>query len=641
MRELAPEAAWGLRDGVLVALSDDGAPRVPSAAEVFAAEYVGPLPCAGRQPSADLPNIEFSRFPASLLMRLVPSASASAVARVALVARVDGREVTLRDAGADHFVVDGTWYPLVSGEIERARAKLASLGLDSESELDLGSYARLRSLLADDDLLDDQTAEADRPTTSPLDLDPAASARPTSFTGDLYPYQAVGASWLSRVTREGIGCVLADEMGLGKTIQLIEVMCGRLEADRGSCLVVAPSTLLENWRREIAKFAPTVRVKVHSGPRRTGFPRELSSCDVVVTSYDVLRVDLPLFSMVEWDLVVVDEAQNIKNPDAARTVAIKRVPRAAGIAVTGTPLENRLTDLWSIVDFAIPGYLGDRHAYDADSGDQTVLARRLERLVSPIMLRRTVAEVASDLPDLIDIPQALLMEPEEAGSYETLRCSAGSGPANLGALMPLRMFCAHPCLRSDGGAEAMDPDSLTRSSVKYRRLCEILQEIILSGEKALVFAPFRRIVDMLVFDVADRFRTRTAFIDGRVPIQSRQTIVDEFNATLGPAVLVLNPRAAGTGLNITGANHVIHYCLEWNPAVVDQATARAYRRGQHRPVTVHKLYYLNTVEEVMWNRLEAKRNLADTAVVGVDGKRLDRQDIMHALQMSPVSRDGT
>jgi len=293
--------------------------------------------------------------------------------------------------------------------------------------------------------------------------------------------------------------------------------------------------------------------------------------------------DLSLLKMIEWNCVILDEAQAIKNPAAKRTIAIKQIGRRMSIAVTGTPVENSLTDLWSLTDFSFPKLLGALPAFCDRFRDESDGAVAVEPIVSPILLRRRIRDVAKDLPPRIDIPQPIELEDEAAQEYESLRERAVQGHGgrpSLGALTHLRMYCTHRSLLLPPLEEPV------LLSAKYRRLLELIDEISESEEKAIVFTSYTQMIDMLRTDLAQRFSLYTDSIDGRVPVELRQDRVDDFSKQEDSAVLVLNPKAAGTGLNITAANHVIHYNLEWNPAVEDQASARAHRKGQALPVSL-------------------------------------------------------
>lgn len=538
------------------------------------------------------------------------------------------RHLPVVQPSGDHFVVGGTWYPIDQGSYELVVSIAAELGANLPAHLSLADYLRVLELGRASDYFDDSTGDDLSARTWSTKLAPISVA---GLNASLYPYQVQGVAWLSAMTAQGLGCILADEMGLGKTLQIIALLANELASGRRPNLVVAPPSLLENWRREILRFAPGVDVLVHSGPRRTGFPRVLNAESLVLTSYDTIRSDTGLFSQVEWNVVVLDEAQAIKNPDAQRTEAAKSLPRKSGIAVTGTPLQNSLLDVWSVADFCVPRILGEDAPFRGDGGLSQELAARTERLVTPLMLRRLVDEVATDLPPRVDIPELLLMDEQEATNYEGMRRSPGG--QGLAMLQHLRMYCTHPRLAG------LHDDRLTGprlDSAKYRRLVEILTEVIAGGERALIFTSYVGMIDAMVADLPAELGCRVAGIHGRVPGPERQQLVDALNAG-DLDILVLNPQVGGTGLNITGANHVVHYNLEWNPAAIDQASARAHRRGQDKTVFVHYLVYAGTVEEVIQARLERKRDLADVAVKGTDGAALETDDLARALALSPVN----
>jgi SNF2 family DNA or RNA helicase len=509
---------------------------------------------------------------------------------------------------------------------------LGAAGITAHGPLTLGQYLNLVRIAKEHGIpLDDQWS-SDAHAAADAESD-AIDGLP-AIRGKLYPYQVKGLRWLSSISEQGLGCILGDEMGLGKTLQVIALLAAEKNLVRGPNLIICPATILENWRREITKFCPQLTVWLHQGAVRTGSAKLFSVVDVVLTSYDTALRDELLLAEMNWNVLVLDEAQAIKNPDAQRSVAAKSLPRRVSIAVTGTPVENRLEDLWSIADFALPKMLGSRTDFLTHFEDTTTDAQRLGPIVSPILLRRRVAEVANDLPPRIDIPQPLRLTPVLAETYERIRreteieYGAAAGLVSLGRL---RMFCAHPRIVGDW---TLDP---AEGWPKYQRLIEILEEIFSAGQKALIFSGYTGIADLLVDDLPKRFaRIYVDWIDGRTNIKERQPKVDKFTDALRPGVLVLNPKAAGTGLNITAANHVIHYNPEWNPAIEDQASARAHRRGQTLPVTVHRLFYVDTVEEVIVGRLGSKRELAAGAVTGTEGDA-NAGDVLRALRTSPLS----
>ncbi len=534
-------------------------------------------------------------------------------------------------SGAD-YVIDGhRWIPLPMGTEASMSELLLRLGMKLGS-ISMGQYLRLVQMPLDVAIWD-EAAEA-------LSSDKLSShlsvAAPKGLNANLYPYQESGYRWLDFMARNGVGTILGDEMGLGKTLQVIAVMLSESHRCTEPNLVVCPATLLENWRRECARFAPSLRVLIHSGRQRTGSSSELVSFNVVVCSYETMMGDISMLRDVRWNLLVIDEAQAVKNPEAQRTVKIKRLPRRAAIAVTGTPVENTLRDIWSIADFVAPGQLGTLREFERRFPDTVSHAKELEPLISAMMLRRRVRDVARDLPARIDIPVPLELDESLAQAYEEIRVEAAQKnprAADFTAMVPLRMYCAHPW-----AAKKLLDESPFQASPKMSRLFAILEEIVGGGEKALVFTSFQEVADLIARLVREEWGIFVAVIDGRVPVPERQGFVDALAAATPSGILVLNPKAAGVGLNITSANHVIHYNLEWNPAVEDQASARSYRRGQERPVTVHRLYYANTVEEVIDDRMQRKRNLSESAVLGTDGASVEVEDLHRALTITPLQK---
>ena len=463
---------------------------------------------------------------------------------------------------------------------------------------------------------------------------------PNGLQADLFPYQKSGLNWLSFMVDSGCGSILGDEMGLGKTLQVIATI-GHMKETKGTinCLVVCPVSLLENWRREVKKFYPSLSVLVNHGSNRTRLYFDLLQYDIVVTAYSNLQTDSAMLQMIDWDLIVTDEAQNIKNPRALRTRYLKTLKRKTAIAVSGTPFENHMTDVWSLVDFVMPNYLGPLSSFEQTYSDDLNSAKALEKLITPIMIRRRVKDVGKSLPPRIDVPVPITMTQEEARFYEDGRLAAqedyGLSDMQLEKIQKLRMFCTHPIVY-DSSLEGSDPIKLSN---KYARLCELLEEIFSYKEKVIVFTSFSKMINLIVDDIKTRFGVYTNFIDGSVDSNNRQKIVDEFSAVSGPALLALNPIAAGTGLNITAANHVIHYNLEWNPSKEDQASARAYRTGQTKTVVVHRLFYVDTIEEIINDMIQRKREISDTTIVGHIGDADSKEQLVYALSKSPY-KDG-
>ncbi len=530
----------------------------------------------------------------------------------------------------DHCVFDGEWF-YVNGDLEALEKLFENAGISGTGRINTGQYIQL--------MKQEYFAEHKEIINH---VDPEVFSRlmipegrpPAGLKADLYEYQKTGFLWMKNMLETGCGCILGDEMGLGKTLQIITLFQDMKINHKMPVLVVAPVSLLENWKREVEKFAPAMDIYVHHGAKRTGMADYLRVHDIVVISYNTAVSDLSMLKRINWQCVVLDEAQNIKNPGSQRARSVKAITRKAGIAVTGTPFENHVTDIWSLVDFSIPGLLGSLSVFNQNITDDVMGAEKLEPLLSPVMIRRLVKDVAGDLPDKIVVSQPILMSETELNEYERYRIEAkgaaeGGAAVTLGLLQKLRMYCTHRQLCED--IEYSDP---AVSSVKYQRLCELIEEIISRDEKVIIFTSYKKMFEIFLRDIPSRFGLSIDFINGETPVEVRQKIVDRFNEYHGSAVLVLNPRAAGTGLNITGANHVIHYNLEWNPALEDQSSARAYRRGQKKTVFIYRLFYAGTVEEVVNDRIERKREMAATAVVGTDGSD-EKNDILRALEMAP------
>lgn len=628
-----PAAHWQIDAGRRIQLlAESGEVIYPTAMDVFKAEFRGLRAIGGfavQAPSHDLPKIIFLRFPAPPAIRVRGSFQTELKLELGVATKDGFRAVS---TATDSVLTEDQWYPVDAAELERLTAWLASKGLRPGSAVSLGGLIVLRQSAEtqckfyDETVATPEKIAADAAKLAP-EL-PGLNAKP-------YPYQRDGISFLRFVASQEVGCILADEMGLGKTLQVIGLLLDEATAGRGPSLVVCPATLLENWRREIAQFAPELTVLVHAGGARTGLPSVFTQYNVTVTSYDTAVRDEPLLSKVRWNVIALDEAQNIRNPEAQRTLAVKRLSRRVSVAVTGTPVENRLEDLWSLADFALPGLLGEISSFRGSFDDDVRDAQRLAPVVAPIILRRLVRDVAADLPPKIEVPQPIRMSAALAELYESVRAQSlreHGAASGLVALTRLRQVCAHPSL------VASWPGDPAHDMPKYQRLLEIMQEVFDSGEKALVFCSWQEIADLFMRDIPRRWpQGFFSFIDGRVPVASRQPVIDAFFTHAGCGALFLNPKAAGAGLNITAANHVIHYTPEWNPALTDQASRRAWRRKQIKPVTIHYLYFADTVEEVMMDRGDFKRQLAEGAVTGHDGD-IDASDILKALEISPASK---
>lgn len=629
------EGDWKVRGAELWLVDPAGNETIPSADEIYSA-------LVERNPAelwipVRAEGFRASRYPLVPVLKVSQDVRGRPNYSITATCRGVSASLDVSDLERGHHVLNGIWYPIDSSTRNDVLELMQTTGAGLGPARSLRTFLAVRKAAAAGGAVEDQLMEE---AISPIAFTPAGDEVPAGVNATLYPYQLSGWRWLKFLMGEGLGGLLADEMGLGKTLQIISALSDVGGQPIRPALIIAPGSLLENWRREIKKFAPHLSVLKHHGPQRTGRPADLRGFDVVVTSYDNAVVDNSLLNMIRWRAIILDEAQFIRNPEAQRTKAVKRLQRDAGLAVTGTPVENRLLDLWSIMDFVLPGHLGDAKAFAAQYADDPDGAALLEPQVSPLMLRRRVAEVAQDLPPRIDIPQTLELDEREIAAYdaELDRINREYGKAaTLVALTSLRLFCAHPALMRGGEAfAATDPMSFS----KFRRLDEIIEEIFAQGEKIIIFTSFIAMADMIARHIESRFGAFAGVIDGRLAIDERQPLIDRFSAMSGGAALVLNPKAGGAGLNITAANHVIHYNPEWNPALEDQASARAHRRGQTRPVTVHRLLVADTVEDVVDDRLTRKRAISDSAVIGVEGKDDDYGDIVAALSRSPSRKAG-
>ena len=431
--------------------------------------------------------------------------------------------------------------------------------------------------------------------------------------GEPYDYQRIGINWLCDYFDNNLGALLCDEMGLGKTYQVLGLIAHAYTQGAKQILVTCPATLVANWTNEMTKFLPDVKPYVHFGEERTLNPDVFRQQRVVITSYDLLVRDVALFAGTSWGLVICDEAQALKNRHSQRHRAISRLDCAAKYMVTGTPVENSLTDLWALSNIVFPGLLGEAEEFEALVDDTPGEAHKLSTFVSPLILRRLVSEVAKDLPALVEVDEPLHPSPNFAQAYELVRTGLHGDPAVNNFLtrqVRLTQMCCYPGSFLDNYVDHKD--------AKFTRLAEILDELNFKNtDKVLIFTTFTKSVDMLVNFIGSRYgRQKVRNLDGRGKTNERQDLVDTFNQEIGFQVLVINPKAGGAGLNITGANHVIHFNRQWNPQLEKQATARAYRRKQEKTVFVHKFYYLGTIEEVINERLKGKESLAQFALAG-------------------------
>jgi hypothetical protein len=459
---------------------------------------------------------------------------------------------------------------------------------------------------------------------------------PATFTAQLRPYQRRGLSWLAFLSGLGLGACLADDMGLGKTIQLLalEATDRAAPGTAGPTLLLCPMSLVGNWQREASRFAPGLRVYAHHGPGRLHgeeLTAELAGVDLVITTYGTAVRDVEEVAAHEWHRLALDEAQAIKNSQATASRTVRRLTARHRIALTGTPLENRLSELWSIMDVLNPGLLGSaekfrsRFAIPVERHGDDEAAQLLRRITRPYLLRRVKTDptIIDDLPEKIEIVQDYRLTPEQASLYQTVvddmmeKIEGSEGIERRGrvlaAMAKLKQVCNHPAqLLHDGSP-------VGNRSGKVTRLEEILTEILAEGDKVLCFTQFTEFGEMLVPHLSARFDQEVLFLHGGVTRRRRDEMVARFQSADGPAVFLLSLKAGGTGLNLTAANHVVHLDRWWNPAVENQATDRAFRIGQRRTVQVRKFCCAGTLEERIDAMIQKKRALADLVVGDGEG----------------------
>ncbi|MGB3494808.1 MAG: DEAD/DEAH box helicase [Elainellaceae cyanobacterium] len=584
--------------------------------------------------------------------------------------------------------INGEWVELREQDIKSAqtffesRKDQMSLSLEDALRISTGDTQMIEKLpVVDFEASGSLEALLDTLTTGNQNVEDLEA--PEGFQGELRPYQNRGVSWLKFLTQWGLGACLADDMGLGKTIQLIALLL-HLKAEETltkPTLLVCPTSVLGNWEREVRRFAPDLRVGIHHGDKRSHgkkFVSDATQKDLVITSYALAFRDEKTLGMVEWQGVVLDEAQNIKNPEAKQSQAVRKLNSDFRIALTGTPIENRLSELWSIIDFLNPGYLGPRNffqrrfAMPIERYGDTDSLQALRSLVQPFILRRlkTDRSIIQDLPDKQEMTifcgltesQAELYQTLVDQSLETIESAEGIQRHGmiLALLTRLKQVCNHPALLSSGkdksagkGAgkniktateTATGTTSKTRAassrttrakasatdtsatlsptssgflalSGKLQRLEEMLDELLAEGDRALIFTQFAEWGKLMKTHLETRFGREVLFLYGSTSREKREAMVDRFqNDPQGPRIFILSLKAGGVGINLTRANHVFHFDRWWNPAVENQATDRAFRIGQTRNVQVHKFVCSGTLEERINELIESKKALSEQVV---------------------------
>ena len=447
---------------------------------------------------------------------------------------------------------------------------------------------------------------------------------PESLKGVLRPYQERGFKWLYTNIHKGFGCCMADDMGLGKTIQVISFLLKEKENGnlKHPALVVCPTTLLGNWVKEIKNFAPQLKTSIYHGIER----KLDKTADVIITTYAILRIDIEEVKKSKWSMLIIDEAQNIKNPDTSQTQAVKQIKADTKIAMTGTPVENKLTELWSIFDFINRGYLGTirdfqkSYAIPIEKFKQTSRADKLRLAISPFILRRlkTDKSIISDLPDKVVLNEYCYLTKTQAALYQSVLDNLMSDISKLNGInrrgmifkliTALKQICNHPYQYLKTGDLSKDV------SGKAEKLVSITNQILENNEKTLIFTQYKEMGNILCTILNEELGVNPLFFHGSLNRTQREELIKDFQENSDSNVMILSLKAGGTGLNLTAATNVIHYDLWWNPAVEDQATDRTYRIGQDKNVMVHRFITLGTFEEKIDEMISNKKDLANVAV---------------------------
>ncbi len=448
---------------------------------------------------------------------------------------------------------------------------------------------------------------------------------PKNFIGCLRPYQKEGFSWMLLLRNAGFGGILADDMGLGKTIQAITYL---LSSTEKPSLVIGPTSVLGNWQRELQKFSPCLKAHIHHGSERLSknqFIKETQKTDLVISSYAIARRDEDILSSVEWGTIILDEAQYIKNPYTKQAVAINKLKSKNRFCLTGTPVENRLSELWSIMNFCNPGFLSSWDSFKKNFAEPIELQNDgyktslLKKIIAPFVLRRlkTDKQIIKDLPDKTEIKEYCALTQEQATLYQAIVDDSMQKIESdkekrraliMAALIKLKQVCNHPANYLKDSRKLLD------RSGKVARLRELIDVFLQNEEKCLVFTQYKEMGDLLKFDIENYFDIPVCYLHGQLDRKERERLIDYFQSDdkASPKVFILSLKAGGLGVNLTKANHVIHFDRWWNPAVENQATDRAYRIGQTKNVFVYKFITSGTVEEKIDEMIERKLFLSDS-----------------------------
>jgi SNF2 family DNA or RNA helicase len=556
----------------------------------------------------------------------------------------------LLKAKTDLVFFKGQWIEINPEEMQ----KMQSLIESSEKDKKEGNIKDLINMTANDshfnvemdNSLEDMMEKlANKEKLAPLDS-------PKDLSATLRPYQTRGLSWLSYLESIGMNPCLADDMGLGKTMQIIALLLSK--PSDTPALLVAPTSVIGNWDREIKKFAPSIEVFIYHGNQRKdiSFHKAIEKKQIIITSFGLLRRDKAVFQGYHWSRIIVDEAQNIKNPTSSQTKALCSLKSDSKIALTGTPIENRLMDLWSIFHFLNPNYLGAKSYFRKNfelpiqKDNNEIQTKILKKMVEPFILRRvkTDKNIIKDLPEKIEQKVYCQLTKEQATIYQAIvnettekLQSASSKEKNaifVTSLLRLKQACNHPAQALQDGSEFC-----ASRSIKLERLVNMAKEIMANGESLLIFSQFKEICDALNKLLKTKLGFNTFYIHGGTSRTNREKMIEEFqNPDFPASIFVLSLKAGGVGITLTKANHVIHFDRWWNPAVENQATDRAYRIGQKKTVFAHKYITLGTIEEKIDLMLSDKQKMSDM-IVGSDESWLGKLDTSSFLELIKLQSD--
>ncbi|RXZ76709.1 DEAD/DEAH box helicase [Paenibacillaceae bacterium] len=580
-------------------------------------------------------------------------------------------ELAARNERLVHF--RGKWIALDPSLLGQIRSMMANM--DKSRGLSFQDVLELHLLAADGGQSDSTEQDTEEQTRIQLEVElnahllkligqlgqqtelPSADV-PSDLHAELRSYQHDGYSWLVFLRRFGLGACLADDMGLGKTVQLIAYLLHlkaqtALDAQRTPSLIICPTSVIGNWQKELQRFAPSLQLVTHYGNKRLGgeaFHAAMRGADVMLTSYATATLDQETLGEVTWATICLDEAQNIKNAQTKQSAAVRSFSAQHRIALTGTPIENRLSELWAIYDFINPGFLGSAHGFQKRFGQAVEKERDagktadLQKLVRPFMLRRkkTDPNIQLDLPDKNEMKTYIHLTPEQGALYnqavnqllERMKKLEGieRKGAILSALTQLKQICNHPMLLTKesvaelhkAAGEQPDYELLISRSAKLERLLAMVRELRDEGERCLIFTQYIGMGQLLQFVLRQELAEPVIYLNGSTPKPARDNMIAQFQSNSlppeeQPHVFILSIKAGGVGLNLTAANHVFHFDRWWNPAVENQATDRAYRIGQTRDVQVHKFISLGTLEERIDEMLESKQQLSDNIISSSEG----------------------